>query len=298
MKKILWMLALMSVTAVAFAQDAEEEDKDGWKKGGVVSLNIAQVAFNNWASGGENSFSGTGFFNGFANLKKGNSTWDNNLIIGYGLQKQNSYDWFKTNDNFEFSSKYGQKASNNWYYSGLIDFKTQFAEGYESQDATDYISNFFAPAYMNLAVGMDYKPNDNLSVMISPISGKLTFVTDTALSNKDGGAFGVEKGESFRSEFGAFIKVEYKVKLMENINYTTKVDLFSNYLDNPQNVDINWDNLITFKINDFFSANFIFKMIYDDDVLFDVVDDNDVLVKQVPKLQWNEMFGLGLTYTL
>lgn len=292
------MLALMSVTAVAFAQDAEEEDKDGWKKGGVVSLNIAQVAFNNWASGGENSFSGTGFFNGFANLKKGNSTWDNNLIIGYGLQKQNSYDWFKTNDNFEFSSKYGQKASNNWYYSGLIDFKTQFAEGYESQDATDYISNFFAPAYMNLAVGMDYKPNDNLSVMISPISGKLTFVTDTALSNKDGGAFGVEKGESFRSEFGAFIKVEYKVKLMENINYTTKVDLFSNYLDNPQNVDINWDNLITFKINDFFSANFIFKMIYDDDVLFDVVDDNDVLVKQVPKLQWNEMFGLGLTYTL
>lgn len=297
MKKILWMLALMSISMVSFAQDAEaEEDKDGWKKGGVISLNVSQVAFNNWASGGENSFSGTGFFNGFANLTKGNSTWDNNLIIGYGMQKQNSYDWFKTNDNFEFSSKYGQKATNNWFYSGLIDFKTQFAEGYESQDAADYISNFFAPAYMNIAVGMDYKPNDNLSVMISPISGKLTFVTDTALSND--GAFGVEAGDKFRSEFGAFIKVEYKKELMKNINYTTKLDLFSNYLNNPQNVDVTWDNLITFKINDYFSANFIFKMVYDDDVLFDVVDDNDVVVKQVAKLQWKEMFGLGLTYTL
>ena len=106
---------------------------------------------------------------------------------------------------------------------------------------------------------MDYKPNDNFSVMISPFSGKLTFVTDTALSNK--GSYGVEVGDKFRSEFGAFIKVAYKVELMENINYSTKLDLFSNYLNNPQNIDINWDNLITFKINEYFNASFIFRAI-------------------------------------
>lgn len=299
MKKILWLLAMMSISLVTFAQDAEatEEDKDGWKKGGVFSLNISQVAMSNWAAGGENSFSGTGFFNGFANLTNGNHTWDNTLILGYGLQKQDSYDWFKTNDNLEFSSKYGQKANDNWYYTGLIDFKSQFSKGYENQEATDYISNFFAPAYTNLAIGMDYKPNENLSIMISPVSGKLTFVTDTALSNK--GSYGVEAGEKFRSEFGAFIKVAYKVDLMENINYSTKLDLFSNYLNNPQNVDINWDNLITFKINEYFNASFVFKMIYDDDVLFDVVEDDGITVnRQVARLQWKQMFGLGLTYNL
>jgi hypothetical protein len=298
MKRILWLLTMMSVSLLALAQDAEpKEDTDGWKKGGVISFSMSQVALSNWSAGGDNSFSGTGFFNGFANLTKENHTWDNTLILGYGLQKQNNDVWYKTNDKLEFSSKYGQKASDNWYYSGLVDFKTQFTEGFENSGDADHISNFFAPAYTNIAIGMDYKPNDNFSVMISPISGKLTFVTDTALSNK--GSYGVKAGDKFRSEFGAFIKVAYKVELMENINYSTKIDLFSNYLNNPQNIDINWDNLITFQINDYFNASFIFNVIYDDDIGFDVDDNGDGTPdRQIAKLQWKEMFGLGMTYKL
>jgi len=292
MKKILWMFTMMSISFVTFAQDAEAEKEDnGWKKGGVISLNMSQVALNNWAAGGDNSFSGAGFFDGYANLARKNYTWDNTLSLGYGLQKQNDDDWFKNNDKLEFSSKYGQLAVNKWYYSALIDFKTQFTEGFKNSGDEVHISNFFAPAYLNLAIGMDYKPNENFSVMISPLSGKMTFVADTALSNK--GAFGVEEGEKLRSEFGAFVKVAYKVELMENIHYSTKLNLFSNYLNNPQNVDVNWDNLVTFKINKYFNASFMFNIIYDDDIHFPLDDG-----REEAKLQWKEMFGLGFTYNL
>ena len=298
MKKIFWLLAVLSISSVALAQDAatEEGEKEGWKKGGVATLTFSQVAMDNWAAGGQNSVTGVAFFNGFANYTKDNFTWDNSLSVGYGLMKQGDDDWYKSNDKLEFASKYGLKARENWYYSGLLDFKTQFSKGYADAADIDYISNFLAPAYMNLAIGMDYKPNDNFSVLLSPISGKMTFVTDTALSND--GAFGVDPGESFRAEFGAFVKIAYKVDLMENVNYTTKIDFFSNYLNNPANIDVNWDNLLTFKINEYLNASFMFSMIYDDDIVFDVVDSNDAVVKQVPRIQWKEMFGLGLSYTL
>lgn len=298
MKKIFYILALMSVSLLTVAQDADvaEEEKDGWKKGGVATLTFSQVAMDNWAAGGQNSVSGVALFNGFANYTQGNHVWDNNLIFGYGLMKQGDDDWYKSNDRIEFASKYGLKARENWYYSALLDFKTQFSEGYADAADVDHISSFFAPAYTNLALGMDYKPNDNFSVFISPFSGKLTFVNDTALSNS--GSFGVDAGESLRAEFGAFVKIAYKVDLMENVNYTTKIDFFSNYLNNPANVDVNWDNLVTFKINDYLNASFMFSLIYDDDILFDEVDSNDIVIKQGPKVQWKEMFGLGLSYTL
>ncbi len=298
MKKIVWMALVLSSFSIAAAQDIEDEvKKEGWTKGGVASLNFSQVALSNWAAGGENSFAGVAFFQGFANYVQGRATWDNTLNLGYGLQKQGEANWFKTNDKLEFASKYGFQASENWFYSGLLDFKTQFYKGYESVDANEYISNFFAPAYLSLALGMDYKPSENLSVLLSPLSSKFTFVTDTMLSNK--GAFGVEAGKHVKSEFGAFVKIEYKRELMKNINYATKLDLFSNYLHKPQNIDVNWDNLLTFKINDYFNASLMFNMIYDDDIEFEVDDNGDgIMDRQVPKLQWKEMFGIGLSYTL
>ena len=291
MKKIVILVALFSLSLVSFAQDAEEQ-LDGWKKGGVMTLSFSQVAMDNWAAGGENSISGVAFFKGFANYTKGNHTWDNTLNLGYGVQKQADADWYKNDDKLEFSSKYGQQATEHWYYSALVDFKTQFTEGYASSTDDDHISNFFAPAYTNIAVGMDYKPNDNFTVFISPVSGKMTFVTDTALSNA--GSFGVDAGDKFRAEFGAFVKVAYRTELMENVTYSTTLDLFSNYLNNPQNIDLNWDNLVTFKINKYLNASLMFTMIFDDDIEFDL-DDNG---NGTTKVQWKEMFGLGISYTL
>lgn len=284
MKKILWLLAMMSISLVTLAQEATEEVKTEslWKKGATFTLNFSQTAMDNWAAGGQNSMSGVALFNGFANYKEGKHTWDNTLNIGYGTLKQDDADWFKSDDKLEFSSKYGQQANKNWYYTGLVDFKTQFTKGYNAVGATKPISNFLAPAFLNVALGMDYKPNDNFSLFISPLTGKMTFVVDDTLSNA--GAFGVDEGEKFRAELGAYVKIAYKKELMKNVSYSTQLGLFSNYIDKPQNVDVNWDNLITFKVNKYFNASIIFNMIYDDDIVSDV--------------QWKEMLALGITYSL
>lgn len=298
MKRILWLLTALSISLMTFGQEeaaGEEENADGWKKGATMTLNFSQVAMDNWSAGGDNAISGNALFNGFANYTKGKSTWDNTLILGYGLQKTGDADWYKNNDEIHFSSKYGREATNNWYYSGLIDFKSQFSKGYEEAGDDTYLSNFFAPAYLSVALGMDYKPNDNLSVMLSPLSGKFTFVYDDSLSNI--GAFGVDEGDNFRAEMGAYVKVSYKVELMENISYTTTLDLFSNYFNNPQNIDIDWANLLTFKINDYFNATLTFNMIYDDDITFDETNASGDVIKSVPKVQWKEMFCLGFTYS-
>lgn len=289
------MIAFLFVGLGAMQAQEETKTESNWKKGATFTLNFSQTAMDNWAAGGQNSISGVGLFDSYANYAKDNFTWDNTLKIGYGTLKQDEQDWFKSDDKLEFSSKYGQKAANKWYYSALVDFKTQFTKGYGSAGDTDHISNFMAPAYLNVAVGMDYKPNDNFTVFISPITGKMTFVNDTALANA--GAFGVDAGDKFRAELGAYAKIAYKVELMENVNYSTQLGLFSNYMNNPQNVDINWDNLVTFKINKYLNASLIFNMIYDDDIKFEETN-SDGSTRQVAKLQWKEMLALGITYSL
>lgn len=296
MKRLNILLMALLFTSLSQMQ-AQEEGKETspWKKGATFALNFSQTAMENWAAGGQNSISGVGLFDSYANYAKDNFTWDNTLKIGYGTLKQDEQDWFKSDDKLEFSSKYGQKATNKWYYSALVDFKTQFTKGYASVGDAKHISNFFAPAYLNLAIGMDYKPNDNFTLFLSPVTGKMTFVNDTALANQ--GSFGVEAGKKFRAELGAYAKVAYKVELMKNVNYSTQLGLFSNYINNPQNIDVNWDNLITFKINKYLNASVIFNMIYDDDIKFDE-PYSDGTTRQVAKVQWKEMLALGLTYSL
>lgn len=294
MKNTIAFIALFLCTMGLVAQ--ENGEKDGkWTKGGQFNLNFSQIALQNWAAGGENSMTGVAMFNAFANYSEGNISWDNTLNLGYGLLKQDDEDWYKSEDKLQFSSKYGRKTNSNWYYSGLVDFKTQFTKGYLSSTDTDHSSSFFAPAYLNLAIGMDYKPNDNFSVMIAPISGKFTFVGDTALSNN--GDYGVDEGEAFRAELGAYVKVMYKVNIMENVAYETTLDLFSNYLDKPQNIDINWDNMLSFTINKYLQASLMFNLIYDDDIKFDIDEDDDgVVEKSIAQLQLKEMFALGFAY--
>lgn len=285
------ILTVVAILTLALSLNAQDEATPLWKTGGSGSLAFSQVSLSNWAAGGENSISGNLLLNLFANYKKGNSTWDNTLDFGYGNMKQGDQGWRKTDDKIEFASKYGRKANNNWYYSGLANFKTQMTTGYKYSDNPDLedieISNFMVPAYLNLALGMDYKPSDNFSVFISPLSAKITFVNDTLFSE----AFGLDAGEKTRSEFGAYIKIAYKREILENVNFSTKLDLFSNYADNPQNLDINWDVVITMKINKYLSANLSTTLIYDNDILFD--DDKG---NQSPEIQFKEVLGIGLSY--
>jgi hypothetical protein len=152
----------------------------GWHKSGVFSLNMAQASFTNWAAGGQNSVALNGLINLAANLKNEKSAWDNALTIGYGkmLQKGNDLGWVKTDDRIDFQSKYGQKASEKWFYSGLMSFRTQMDNGYNYPDTENKISDLLSPAYLLFSLGMDYKPNPQFSMFLSPLTSKNTIVMD------------------------------------------------------------------------------------------------------------------------
>jgi len=307
-----FLLSIFCITAFGQVTETEKtlrslaaDTTQGWKSGGVASLNLAQTSLTNWAAGGQNSFNVNGIFSVFANLKKGKSRWDNSLDIGYGLLKEGKNSSYrKTDDRFDFLSKYGREAFKNFYYATLLNFKTQMAPGYNYiNDSTKAkISNLFSPAYLLLALGMDYKPNAYFSAFIAPVTVKFTFVSDTALSNA--GAFGVKPGEKSLSEFGGYLRIiysksDFKNEFMKNVSFTSKVDLFSDYLKNPQNIVVNWENLITMKINKYISANFNTDLIYDDKIKvpFDKNGDGIIVAGESvgSKVQFKEILGVGFS---
>jgi len=301
-KYAILIFSLCLVVQFSNAQVTQAEEKlraksadtlEGWKKGGAFFVNFSQTSLTNWAAGGDNSLAINGMASLFANYKKGKSIWDNSLDMGYGLMKQGNDEKFtKTDDKFDFLSKYGQHAFKSWYYSALLNFKTQFSNGYNYPDDS-VISAFLAPAYILGALGLDYKPNDAFTAFIAPLSAKITLVNDQALA--DAGAFGVDAGKKSRSEFGGYIRIAYNKNIVENINFTTKIDFFSNYLHNPQNVDINWEALLTLKVTKFIAASINTQLIYDDDIALieDLESGGTKTVKS--KVQFKEILGIGFT---
>ena len=275
----------------------------GWKKGGVLGLNLAQTSLTNWAAGGQNSLAVNGYFSVFANYKQDKSSWDNSLDLGYGLLKQGNDDYFtKTDDKIDFLSKYGREAFKNFNYAALLNFKTQMSPGYKYPDTENKISDLFAPAYLLLAAGLDYKPNDHFSAFISPLTAKFTFVTDPDLS--DDGAFGVTPGETVRGEIGGYLRTiytrgDFKGEFLKNVAFTTKLDLFSNYADNPQNIDVSWEILVALKVNDFLSVNFNTHLLYDDNILVPVDRNGNGEFESTeapgPRTQFKEILGVGFS---
>ncbi|MBN2274343.1 MAG: DUF3078 domain-containing protein [Bacteroidales bacterium] len=283
------------------AQLTEAEEKlrtqsadtiEGWKKGGALFLNFSQTSLTNWAAGGIGSYSVNGLASFFANYKKGKSVWDNSLDIGYGLLKQKDADIQKTDDKFDLFSKYGQHAFKSWYYSALLNFRTQMTDGYNYPDDS-VISALLAPAYLLGAIGLDYKPGDVFTAFIAPLSAKVTFVNNQVLA--DAGAFGVDPGKKSRVEFGGYLRLAFKKDLVENINFATKADFFSNYLHNPQNIDINWETLLTMKITKFIGASLSTQLIYDDDIAILEELDNGATKEVKSKIQFKEILGIGFT---
>ncbi len=283
MKKLL--IILLFVPATLFSQEVQDTL---WRSGGVFTINFSQVSLTNWIAGGKSSASGVFMLNTFSNYKKNDLSWDNSADLSYGFLKEKENDLIKSNDKIDLSSKLGIKATEKWNYSALANFKSQFAPGYNNPDVTNAISRFLAPGYLTFALGMDYK-TDNISVFISPLTGKFTFVTDDDLLAA--GAFGVDPGKKSRSEIGAFFKFEGKTELVKNVSMQTKLDLFSNYAHNPQNIDIDWSVLINMKVNEYLSANLVTQLVYDDDIKILDPDTGE----SAPRVQFMEMFGVGLS---
>ncbi len=291
MKKLNFSLLLVFWAHLIFAQQPADSVKF-WKISGQASLNFAQVTFSNWVAGGKNSISGVGHFDFNANYNKERISWENYLKTGYGLLKEEENEAVKTEDKLELNTKLGVESKSNEHllYSSFLNFTTQFANGYNYPNTEDKISGWMAPAYLTLATGIDYKPSEHFSLFLAPVSGKFTFVTDEELSAE--GAFGVEPGNKARAELGAILKSELKTPVVKNVDLNTALTLFSNYLNNPQNVDVIWDTTVNMKINDYLSANFITNLIYDHDILIPLDDEGHT----GRRIQLKQLLGVGLSY--
>ena len=278
----------------AFSQDSSSLKNDSisnWKLKSIFSLNITQSSFTNWASGGRNNISGLGFINASAEYSKNKLKWSNQLSLGLGGVQYFDEVLQKTDDVIDAQSTLSYGLRDPLYISLLGGFRTQFIDGFANPQDSIRSSTFMAPGYVNLTLGMEYIPNEHFKLMLSPLSGKFTFVQDPLLASL--GAFGVDPGENFRAELGSYLRVIYNNEIMENIDLRSRIEFFSNYLNNPENIDINSEVIIDFKVNKWFSASLQMNLIYDDDI--DIEDRNGNVG---PRTQFKQVIGLGITYRL
>jgi hypothetical protein len=271
--------------------DRDQELEEGWNTGGSFSLGVSQISLSNWAAGGESSLSGNGLVNFFAGYRRNNLLWTNILDIGYGIQRREGAPTRKTDDRIDAVSKLGIEAASNLYYAGLLNFRTQMAPGYADPENDVEISNFLSPGYLLGALGIDYRPVDNFSIFLAPVTSKITIVRSQALA--DAGAYGVEPGENFRNEFGSYFRADYRLNITDDIRLQTKLDLFSNYLDKPQNLDVNWETLLTMSLTDYIGISFSTHLIYDEDMVAGVDPDNG---PPGPRVQFKQLLIVGFSY--
>jgi hypothetical protein len=307
MKKLLLCVAFLASTVFIQAQSTEKdlikktEDAvkiladttgNGWSKKGNLSFLFNQANFNNWIAGGESSFSGTLGINYEFHYKNGKTTWDNRILANYGLLQTKNADFEKkTDDRLEFNSIYGKKAFGEWYFSFILNFRTQFTTGYiygkdvnGVQTRTEN-TEFFSPAYLTFGPGLYWKKNDDLKVNLAPLTSKCTFVNNdytSGLGYVNGSYFGVDANKSMRYELGFYASAYYKFILMKNVSAENFVNLYSNYLNKPENIDIDYQLNIVMSINKTLSANFTFQTIYDDNAF--------------QGFQTRQVFGLGVNY--
>jgi hypothetical protein len=286
-----------------------------FKDPGFISINISQTALSNWQGGGQDNFSIISLFRYEPTITKTNYQFSNKIEAQYGLTKIGDVKIYQKNiDRLFLLSRYDYKAAKKFYYSAQVDLRTQFSPGYVYQGdsvAGQATSDFFSPGYIQQALGIDYKPVDYLSITLAPIAGKVTIVQRQYLA--DQGAFGVQAakydangvlishGKRSRFEFGGRVIIKFKKDLVKNVNLDSYIDLFSNYVHNPQNIDVMINNTLTFRITKYFTASIISQLLYDDDVIIkrdwnkDGKYDNPNDING-PRLQALTTFAFGFGY--
>ena len=284
MKKLALAVTVLCITVTSIAQDKtvqelrvesaktiKKDDGDTtvktWKTGGMFNMTFGQTSLTNWAAGGDQfSFNANGLLNLFAFYKKGIHSWDNNLDMELGYLNSTSLGTRKTNDRIDFLSKYGCQLFDHMYLTALFNFRSQFTAGYTYLNDTSKTkqSNFMAPAYVITAVGLDWKPSDTFSLFLSPITSRWVIVRDNDLSAK--GAYGVDTGKTVRNEIGAYLTATCNREIIKGLTYKAKLDLFSNYKHNPQNIDLFMTNLLTMTVYKGFGFTIGADLVYDDDV--------------------------------
>jgi hypothetical protein len=283
---------LKNQAAKSIPKDPKDTAVKKWKTGGLFNLNVNQGSLSNWSAGGDKfSFSVNAYLNVFAFYKKNKHSWDNNLDLAYGIVNTTSLGSRKASDRIDLLSKYGYAISKKWNVATLFNLRSQFTNGFAyskttaGKDTSSVISKTFAPAYVLLSLGMDYKPKENFSLFISPLTERWVIVSDKFIKP----LYGVPAGKNAKNELGAFVSANYTAKLGGNFVYKTKLDMFSNYKQKPQNIDFFWTNALTAKLTRYINFSFNVDMIYDNDT-------KNVIPSKGPAPQWLQLMGIGFAY--
>lgn len=300
--RLLFMLPLFCSGMIL----AQEADTSYWNFGAVGTAgftNTGQTVY--WQAGGINSQAISGRIDVTANYEKDKITWNNDLVLALGAIRQGTTEgakFIKNQDRIELTSKAGRAISESLSIAGLLGFRTQFIEGFvfpadqPTFTPSDTVSNFLSPAYLEFGLGLDYNPTENFSIYYSPVTSKVTIVSIEEYRPlyipQD-----VTTGP-VRYEIGSNLRLKFKQPLAENILFATNANFFMNYLQDFPTVDVNWETLTTAKVNDWFAVSFATNLIYDKDIVFNLVDDNGVLTgEQGPATQFQHILTIGLTYT-
>ncbi len=273
-----------------------------WRIGGEGNVGFSQTYLSNWKKGGQSAISSLILLKGFANYKRADGLvkWDNfgEFRNGWIRPGGNEEQLQKNDDKFELTSRFGVSAFKKWYYSAEFNFETQFFRGYRypRQEAQKPISAFLAPSRMFFKVGLEYKPNKDFSLLLSPFTIKNVYVRDTLLIDQT--KFGVDAHKKSFWEPGLNADIFLRKPIRENITYETKYKMFINYKAPFEKFDINWENAVVAKLTYYTDVRFMMHLIYDDDVLFPVYDSNNVQTGTKTKLQLKEFFSIGFTYKI
>lgn len=297
-----------SIIVVTTITDTIKVKKTFWKKKNAIGFDLSEIAFVNWNAGGVSSVSGLLKGNFSRIYNRDNIKWGNELIVRYGINKQDGIEWRKTDDALQFNSTFGYRRDtiSNWYHSAKFTFNTQFTDGYAYPNTEIAISKPFAPAYTFLGVGAEYSnKEDQVNVYISPLTMKNTLVLDQRLANQ--GAFGVEKavydendvlireGKKSRTELGFLVTSHFKREVFKNITFENRLSLYSDYLNHFGNIDVDWQAQLDLVVNKYVKANIGIHIIYDDDIKAkEEINGQQVTVG--PKIQLKQMIGVGLVY--
>ena len=278
MKRI-FLVFFILFTTIILSQEKKKDSIPKWKIHGRFAFIFNQSSFSNWASGGENTVAGNFNVNYDFNYKKDNLNWDSRIITGYGISYISDKGYRKTNDRFEFNTLFGLKTGKYWFLSFIGNFRTQYTNGYDyKKEPKELVSQFFAPAYLTFGPGMLWKKSDNLNLNIAPGTARFTFVNDFF-----SGKFGVEQGKNVAFSFGFNLSGYYKFTIMENVEMENILTMYSDYLANIGNVDIDYQTNIRFKVNKHIKMQMTFHTVMDDNAS--------------SKVQFRQLFGLGVNYS-
>ena len=282
MKRI-FILFFILLATVSYSQKKKQDTlpKPKWKINGRFAFIFNQSSFSNWASGGQNTVAGNINVNYDFNYKKKNVNWDTRIITGYGLSHISEKGYRKTDDRFELNSLFGFKTGKYWFFSFIANFRTQYTKGYDyKKDPKVLVSEFLSPAYLTYGPGMLWKKSDDLNFNIAPATARYTFVNE--FFTKDSGRFGVDQGKTVAFSLGFNLSGYYKFVLMENIEMENILSIYTDYLANVGNLDIDYQTNIRFKVNKHIKMQLTFQAI---------IDDNTS-----SKIQFRQLFGLGVNY--